>query len=488
MRIPILLDSTGPEPMHRQLYDQLRAAILTGRLAPGERLPSSRELATFLGVSRSTTVVAFDQLLAEGYLATRKGAGTYVPAELPEVQLEANSAGSVAPNPTTTYPLSDYGQRLAETGALRVTAKAAPITFAHYGGPALDHFPVEVWRALTQRRLRDHDLPLGYESDARGYGPLRAAISEYVSRARAVTCHPDQIVIVGGSQQALDLAARLFVNTGDRVVIEEPGYLGARHVFASYGADLVPVPVDEAGLQVDRLPGAGVRLVHVTPSHQFPTGTVLSLSRRLALLDWAERTGALVLEDDYDSEFRYVERPIPALQGLGRHGRVLYIGTFSKVLFPALRLGYLVVPEALVGLVSRAKWLTDRQAPLLEQAVLADFISEGHMGRHVRRMRTLYASRRACLTQALARYMGDRVRLLGDQSGMHLLITLESGHSDGDVLARAEAEGVGLASAASYYAGPAPGGQFVLGYAHLTEAAIEEGIQRLARAVGGCHA
>lgn len=485
--MPLLLDRVAPEPLHRQLYDQLRAAILTGRLAPGERLPSSRALAASLGVSRSTTVLAFDQLLGEGYLTTRLGAGTYVPTELPELQLEANPAGPAASTPTTTYPLSDYGQRLAASGALNVTAEAAPITFTTYGGPALDHFPLDVWRAVTLRRLRDAGVPLGYERDASGYLPLRAAICEYVSRARAVTCHPDQIVIVGGSQQALDLAARLFVNAGDRVVIEEPGYLGARHVFGAYGADLVPVPVDESGLQVDRLPDAGVRLVHVTPSHQFPTGSVLSLSRRLALLDWAERTGALVLEDDYDSEYRFGERPIPALQGLGRHGRVLYIGTFSKVLFPGLRLGYLIVPDALVGLVSRAKWLADRQAPLLEQAVLADFLSEGHLGRHVRKMRTLYAARRACLTQALARYFGDRVRFVGDQSGLHLLITLESGYSDCVVLARAEAEGVGLASAASYYAGPAPGGQFLLGYAHLTEAAIEEGIKRLARAVGSGH-
>jgi len=485
--LPLLLDRAGPEPLHRQVYDQLRAAILTGRLAAGDRLPSSRALAQSLGVSRSTTVLAFDQLLAEGYLVTRTGAGTYVPTELPELKLEASPTGPAALPPTTTYPLSDYGQRLAQTGALHVRTEAAPITFTHYGEPALDQFPLEVWRTLTQRRLRDHDVPLGYERDARGYLPLRAAISEYVTRARAVSCHPDQIVIVGGSQQALDLAARLFVNAGDRVVFEEPGYLGARRVFESYGADLVPVPVDEAGLQVDRLPDAGARLVHVTPSHQFPTGSVLSLPRRLALLDWAERVGALIVEDDYDSEYRYIERPIPALQGLGHHGRVLYIGTFSKVLFPGLRLGYLIVPEALVDLVSRAKWLTDRQAPLLEQAVLADFIREGHMGRHVRRMRTLYAARRACLTQALARVFGDRVRLLGDQSGMHLFISLESGLSDDKVLARAKAEGVGLASAAPYYAGAAPGGEFVLGYAHLTEAAIEEGIKRLARAVGGLH-
>ncbi len=485
MTLTFLLDPTGPDPLYQQLYGAIRSAILSGQLAPGERLPSSRTLAASLGVSRSTTTLAFDLLLVEGYLTSRLGAGTYVSTELPERQLEASPAGPAAPAASTAYPLSDYGRRIAETGALRVAAASAPIAFMHAGGPALDQFPLDVWRALTQRCLRNGNVPLGYEEDARGYSPLRAAIAEYVSRVRAVTCHPDQIVIVGGSQQALDLTARLFVNPGDRVVIEEPGYLGARHVFGAYGADLVPVPVDEAGLLVDGLPRSGVRLVHTTPSHQFPTGAVLSLARRLALIAWADRAGALVLEDDYDSEYRYSDRPIPALQGLDRHGRVLYVGTFSKVLFPGLRLGYLIVPTALVGLVSRAKWLTDRHAPLLEQAVLADFIREGHLGRHVRRMRTLYAARRACLIQALARHLGDRVRFLGGQSGMHLLISLESGLPDCEVLARATAEGVGLASAAPYYARSAPGGQFVLGYAHLTEPAIEEGIVRLARAVAG---
>jgi GntR family transcriptional regulator/MocR family aminotransferase len=343
---------------------------------------------------------------------------------------------------------------------------------------------MDLWRKLMSRHCRYQLELLDYAADSGGYLPLRQAIAQYLARIRAVQCDPQQVVIVNGSQQALDLVTRLLVDRGDRVVLENPGYLGARRVFLGYGATLHAAPVDEQGLIVKSLEEVtDAKLVYVTPSHQFPTGAVLSLTRRLELLTWAQKTGTLILEDDYDSEYRYGgrlqgsqdNRPIPALQGLDQSHSVIYVGTFSKVLFPALRIGYLVVPPNLVDLVIQAKWLSDRQSPLLEQAILTDFINEGHLERHIRRMRTLYDQRRQALVQALTTHFQDKITIVGENAGIHLMVRLHTPLTDAEILQRVSQSGVGILSAQPCY--------LIFGYAELNEAEINEGVQRLAKAL-----
>ena len=352
-RPEIMLDATLPVPLYKQLYERLRGAILAGRLERGARLPSTRTLASELGISRSTTVLAYTQLLLEGYLESRAGQGTLVARDLPAtlfheqtVQTPVSLTGapktSLTPLASRVRSLQDmpFPERLEE-----------PAGGAFRGGePALDLFPFEVWARLIARRARQSLHAFAHYQPPAGYYPLREAIAAQIGITRGVRCTPEQIIITAGSQGAFDLAARTLLNPGEAVWMENPCYFGARGALLAAGARLVPVPVDEQGLVVEtgrkRCPVA--RLVSTTPSHQFPTGVTMSLSRRLALLDWARETGAWILEDDYDSEYRSSGRPLEALQGLDHAGRVLYIGTFSKVLFPALRLGYLVAPAELV--------------------------------------------------------------------------------------------------------------------------------------------
>jgi GntR family transcriptional regulator / MocR family aminotransferase len=474
--------------LHRQLYDELRGAILAGRLKPGERVPSSRALAHSLGVSRATVTLSYEQLLSEGYLQAVVGSGTTVTKQLPDELLKTQPAPAHSASPrqvkTSAPLLSRYGQSLTDTVPFEPPEPELPINFKS-GRPALTEFPLQQWRRLMLRHCRANDAALlDYAADAQGHEPLRVAIANYLGRARAVRCQPEQVIIVNGSQQALDLLTKVLLERGESVALENPGYLGARRNFLAQGARLLPVPVDEAGIVVAKLPhrtARKVKMAYVTPSHQFPTGATLSLPRRLELLAWAAETGALIIEDDYDSEFRYGCRPIPALQGLADDAAVIYIGTFSKVLFPALRVGYLVVPPKLAHVFARAKWLADRQTPTLEQRVLADFITEGHLERHLRRMRTLYDQRRQTLVRALENHLGDRVTVLGDNVGLHLMVKLRSRLSDEAVVRRAAEVGVGLVSARLYYLTGAPGDEFVLGYGNLSERRIQEGIRRLAK-------
>jgi GntR family transcriptional regulator / MocR family aminotransferase len=306
-------------------------------------------------------------------------------------------------------------------------------------------------------------------------------------RSRAVRCDAEQVMIVSGTQQALDLIARLFIDPGDRVVMEEPGYLSARRVFQSQGAEILPISVDSSGLRVEQLQSIAnlvVKLVYTTPSHQFPTGAILALPRRLELLAWGQQQGVVIIEDDYDSEYRYGEKPIPAMQGLDRNDSVIYVGTFSKVLFPALRIGYLVIPSGLVKIFAQAKRLLDRHSPLLEQCVLADFINEGHLERHLRRMRTLYNQRWQALVKSLESRLGEHVTILGNAAGIHLMVQLQTDINDDEIIVRAAQMGVGLTSAAPFYLGSSRGGQFLLGYANLEEEKIDEGIFQLAQILG----
>lgn len=490
MELAVNLNTHAPQPLHQQLYQELRRSILSGRLSAGQRIPSTRALAKSLGLSRATVTQSYEQLASEGYLQTAVGSGTTVSAQLPDDLLQASplkpttarATRQAKPSANAQIKLSSYGTRVLEFAP--EPAEPDLLFNFRYCRPAVDHFPVEAWRRLLLRHCRagKHEV-LDYAAGGQGDPQLRAAIAAYLARARAVNCTPEQVIIVNGSQQALHLCAQVLVERGETVAIEEPGYLGARHAFLTHGAQLHPVPVDEAGLRLEDLPKQPTKMLYVTPSHQFPTGAVLSLPRRLELLAWAEQTGTLILEDDYDSEFRYGGRPIPSLQGLAQNAHVIYIGTFSKVLFPALRIGYLVVPPTLAEVFEKAKWLADRHTPLLEQRALCDFITEGYLERHLRRMRTLYDRRRQKLVGALQTQFGERATILGANSGIHLMVRLQSEFSDEEVTQRAAAAGIGLINARIYHLGPCRGDEFVIGYAPLSERRIQEGIKRLAKAL-----
>ncbi|ESA36273.1 transcriptional regulator with hth domain protein and aminotransferase domain protein [Leptolyngbya sp. Heron Island J] len=482
MELALVIDAALPAPLHQQIYSQLRLAILSGRLRSGQRLPSSRMLAKSLSLSRTTVIQGYDQLISEGYLETRPGSGTYVCSQLPEISLEV---GIVNCQHQTDVPitLSINGQRIKQA-QFRTFRKSCEISF-RYGQPALELFPVELWRKLLSKHCRATTQWLDYAENSLGYWHLRKALADYLQHSRAVRCTPNQVIVTNGSQQALNLITQLLVNPDDSIAIEEPGYRGARHILKASGAKLLPIPLDRDGLIVDKLSEYDVspRLVYVTPSHQFPTGVLMSLHRRLALLQWAWRTGALIVEDDYDSEYRYGGRPIPSLQGLDSHASVLYVGTFSKVLFPSIRLGYLVLPETLVNVFGTAKWLADRQSPSLTQYALSEFIIDGHLERHIRKMRLCYAQRREALVNALHTYFGTDVEILGDSAGLHVMAKLPVSLSDDEVIARAAGVGVEICSARVHYEVPSNTGEFVFGYTLMNEAQIEEGIHRVFKAL-----
>src|SRR5262245_61770433 len=481
------LDRASGVPFYRQIYDGVREAILSGRLRPGARLPSTRVLASDLETSRNTVLAAFGQLLAEGYLEGRVGAGTTVAGTPPETLLRARPEATGPGRPGRRPRLSRRGALLVgRRGGLATRAFAArPF---RPGLPGLDAFPFDLWTRLLARRWRRVPRQLLDYGEPAGYAPLREAIAAYLGEARAVRCEAAQVIVVTGAQQAVDLAARVLLDPGDTAWVEDPGYPGARGALVAAGIRLAPIAVDAEGLDVRRgARGAPrARLVYVTPSHQYPLGGTMTLNRRLALLEWASRSGAWILEDDYDSEYRYAGRPLAALQGLDTAGRVIYAGTFSKVLFPALRLGYLVVPPDLVDAFVAARALADRHSPSVTQAALADFIDGGHFARHVRRTRALYAERQAALLRAARRTLGGRLEVLPAEAGMHLMGWLPEGIDDRAAARAALAHGVDAPPLADYRARPAGRGVrggLMLGYAAYTPREIEEACERLAAAL-----
>ncbi|WP_241758630.1 MocR-like pyridoxine biosynthesis transcription factor PdxR [Pyxidicoccus parkwayensis] len=485
----LVLDGSTGAPLQEQLAEALRGAILAERLAPGTRLLSTRVLAEQLDVSRNTVLNAYARLLAEGYLVGQTGSGTYVARELPERLLSVRREAAREPARRTDAPrLSKRGAAVAE-GAAKVESPSSgmgPGRMAFRPGiPALDAFPSELWGRLLHNRWQRSWHDLMSHVPAAGYAPLRRAVADYLATARGVRCVPEQVLIVNGTQQALSLAAQVLLDPGDSVWVEDPGYVPAHGVFAAAGAVRVPVPVDAEGLDVEagqRLcPDA--RLAVVTPAHQFPTGVVMSERRRKALLAWAARSDAWVLEDDYDSEFRYEGRPLPSLQGLAPDARVLYTGTFSKVLSPALRLGYLVVPESLVDAFSAARGTFDRHSPVLDQAVLADFFTQGHFSRHVRRMRVLYAARQQTLVEAARRELRGLLDVQPLHTGLHLVGWLPEGVDDSAASERAERAGLWAYALSDFRLESRGRGGLVLGYACVPEAELTEAVSRLARAL-----
>ena len=471
--------------LHRRVYHALKAMIRAGRLGPAARLPSTRALAKDLGVSRNTVMLAYEQLSAEGYLVSRHRAATSVAgAALPPRMVPATSGPRREPAPR----ISAYARHLIADPALPPLGSPAGRPGLRYdfryGSPAVDEFPREIWRRLLAARARRASREaFGYASPA-GHRPLRDALSEYLGRARGVSCDAERVVIVNGSQQALDLVSRVLLDPGDGAVVEEPHYPGATVPFEAAGARLIRVPVDADGLDTARLPPAGARarLAYVTPCHQFPTGVIMPLERRLALLRWASRVGAWVVEDDYVSEFRYEGHPLEALQSLDRDGRVIYVGSFSKTLFPALRVGYLVLPRPLVRPFLAAKWVADRFSAPLAQEALTDFITSGQFERYLRRAGARNASRRQALIEALRQHFGSRVEIAGENTGVHLVVWIDDlrPRDLAAVIARAARAGVGVYSIAPSYALSPPRAGLLFGYAALTEAEIRAGIRRLA--------
>ena len=476
----IHLDRASSTPLYLQLYKNIRRAVLTGQLAAGTRLPSTRDLATSLGVSRNTVTSAFDQLLAEGYIEGKVGAGTYVaeidvaPAHKPVRPLSAS-----IPLPSA---LSQRGQKMLALRETILRYRHDPIRAFRPGVPALDAFPVEVWSKLMTQRWRYAQSDLLSYGDPCGYRPLRECIAEYLRLSRAMRCEAEQVIIVSGSQQALDITARVLLDPGDAAWMEDPGYSGARNVFLGADVNLVPVPIDEQGLNVKagKLKHPDAKLIYVTPSHQFPLGYSMSLSRRLELLQWAQQSGAWIIEDDYDSEYRYQGHPLAALQGLDETGCVIYMGTFSKVLFPSLRLGYLVVPPGLVDAFAAARALSDRHSPLFDQAVLTDFITEGHFNRHLRRMRRLYAERQSALISAIQGQLSHYLNVQPCATGMHLIGWLPRGVDDRVVSQHLLQHGITAPALSAYcLEAPAQGG-LVLGYAAIDVPAIRRSVGQMA--------
>ncbi len=507
MELPLLLNLNPAikVPLHRQIYEQIRFAVLTGRVKAYQKLPASRQMAIALGISRTTVVQSYDQLISEGYLQTQPGAGTFVCAQIPEalIQTDADTAADIGADTgaesadlsaSFQTKLSTYGHRLIQSQDYSYPPDC-PLSF-RYGLPDLTQFPIQTWRRLMSAHILSDTDWMGYDSDPMGYAPLREQIARYITQVRAVRCSPNQILITSGTQQSLSLTARLLINSGDAVAFENPGYLSGRRVFAASGTTLLPVPVDSDGLQIDGPNGlraaakaCSPRLVYVTPSHQFPTGTLMSLSRRLALLQWAEEANALIVEDDYDSEFRYSGRPIPALQGLDNYSRVLYVGTFSKVMFPGLQIGYIVVPLSLMPMFQRAKWLSDRQSSLIHQRALTEFMRDGHLAKHVRRMRLLYDGRRRSLVTALSQIKTpEPVKIFGDEAGLHVMAQLPTQGRDRSLIAAARLQGVSLFSAQRHYylaastalePAPTPQGKFIFGFGAIDEAGIKTAIAKL---------
>ena len=473
----ITIDRRNAQSLQRQIYDSCRSAILEARLRPGQRLPSSRVLASEIGVSRFPVLNAYAQLVAEGYVESRVGAGTVVSASLPEPLISsgparAKSGVHCGPRPIASrcklLPPTTRFPWLSHFGAFRV------------GQVAFDKFPRQIWSSLIARHCRAENAKSVHYGDLMGAVALRRAVANYLRTARSVRCEAEQVLIVNGSQQALELAALVLLNPGDRVWVEEPSYPLARNVFTLNGCHLVPVPVDSEGLNV----AAGIRkfrkarAAFVTPSHQFPLGVTMSASRRLQLVEWAQSAGAWIIEDDYDSEFRYESLPIASLQGLDPNGRVIYIGTFSKVLFPALRMGYIVVPPDLVDAFFAVRHVMDLGVPTFFQDVLADFIDEGHFARHIRRTRLVYADLRRELVENLNKVFGSSLAPAGAEAGMHICVLLPEGFRDEEIAERAARHNLSLWPLSRMYLGE-PRQGFILGFGGVAKGEIPHAVRKL---------
>jgi GntR family transcriptional regulator/MocR family aminotransferase len=476
--------TNGNQELWRWLYNELRAAILDGRFKRGTRLPSSRSLAQQYSVSRGTVITAFEQLKAEGYTTGQVGSGTYVSPGLPDRSMAIKIVG---PRPTLPPSRATLGKRAQET-LKHVKVLPAPRSvgkaFRSYE-PAIDLFPVDLWARVAARVLRRAPRALYGHGNAAGYQPLRRAIAEYVGASRGVRCSPEQVIITSGAQQALDLAGRLLLDPGDRVWMEDPGYPGAAFMLRAAGAQIIPAPVDQDGLRVDiaRRLSPQARMAYVTPANQFPLGVTMSADRRMELLNWAVKAGAWIIEDEYDAEYRYYGRPIAALQSLDRSGSVIYIGTFTKMLFNALRLGFLVVPERLVSAFEAGRSFVDRHPATLDQAILAEFITEGHFGHHIRSMRQTYSERLGVLREAARKHLAGLVDVTDAAAGMRTIAWLTNRSSDAAAAQRAQALGLEVIGLSTFTAQHSQKPALILGFAGCNATELRRGVSVLSAAL-----
>ena len=456
LELELRLPAAGSRDLRRRLHEQLREAILSGRLAAGVQLPASRALADQLGLSRNTAMSVYDMLLGEGHIVSRPGAGTFVapPAPRPE--------------------------------ARRIGAPDTPVLYnLRPGRPDASRFPFDIWGRLTGRALRQFSRATGAYREPGGHPALRQAIAGHLSFARAIACAPENIVVTVGAQQAFGLLARTLLTPERRVVVvEDPGYPAARAAFAGAGAEIRAIPVDREGLVVEQLP-ADAAVICVTPSHQFPLGTPLSPRRREALLAFAAAHDAIIVEDDYGGEFRFDGPPQGALRSLDRHDRVVYVGTFSQSLLPALRIGFVVAPERTRQALATAREQSDWHGPAIEHATLAAFIAEGHLARHMRRMRKIYAERRAALLSALRTHAGDLLDPIPGTAGLHLTALLPEGLDASAIVARAARRGVAVESLEAFAVQPLARPGLVLGYGQVETDQIDPAIALLVAAIKG---
>ena len=475
----IPMDRRSDQPLNAQVYRALRSAITRGSLRGGQRVPSSRAMSAELNVSRITVLGAYAQLRAEGYFETRKGAGTFISGSLPEhlTQVKRPAVGRAqkasGPRPVARrallYPDRPTRPWVAGLGAFAVHQ------------PAFEEFPYTTWSRLVTHHSKNPNARAIHCIDPMGSRRFREAICDYLRTARAVQAEPEQIMIVSGSQQALQITANVLLDPGTPVWMEEPGYRLARDVFLAAGCRPVPIPVDAGGLNVT----AGIkrcahaRAAYVTPSHQYPLGSTMSAARRLQLLNWAQQHGAWIIEDDYDSEYRFESAPVSSLQGLDTNERVIYIGTFSKVLFASLRLGYMVIPPDLVERFVAVRYVMDIFPPYLYQDVVADFIREGHFARHIRRMRLLYSGRRRVLVEQLRKVFGDTFEIHGAAAGMHLTAAFHGDRDDVEIATRAAAQGLWLWPLSANYATRHVRKGFILGYGNVGLQAIPAAVEKL---------
>ncbi len=471
----------GSETLFAWLYRELRMAILTGRLKPGTLLPPTRTLATQWGIARGTVVRVFEQLLAESYLESRMGAGTRVNRKLPDEFFNASEMAARPADPVVKGKLSKRGGQMSKSPFLDSIETRNVRAFVA-NRPSVMHFPADLWSRLGARRMRLASREMLLSGDVLGYRPLREAIVAHLGSTRGVVCDADQVMVVSGTQQALDLVARLTLDPGDSVWMEDPGYPGATAIFRAAGVKLIPVPVDANGMKVadglKRAPAA--KLAYVTPANQFPLCVTLPLERRLKLLEWSRTTGAWIFEDDYDTEFRFDGRPLTAMQGLAPEGNVIFSGSFSKMLFPSLRMGYLVLPPHLIDPMRAARSLTDRYGPMVEQAVLCDFIVEGHFGRHLRRMRQVYGENLDLLMTESRREWGDRLVLQPTQAGLQTVGWLADGRDDVTTARAAQGCGVSVAPLSAWALRWKQRSALQIGFAAVSHDEIRRGVQALA--------
>lgn len=479
LNIPIALDNNSAVPLYEQLTAALRSGISYGQLKPGTPLPSTRELAKRLGVSRSTAIRSYELLTSQGYIETDPGKSTVVTklADLRPVEISTQSEPEPEPWPVEDV-LTDFGSRVAEA------ENVVLLPGLNYGAPSKERLPMKQWRQCLARQLRSQSLPIAeYPQDPLGYRPLRRAISTYLSRFRSIQCSEDQVVVFAGPMSALDFISRLFIDNGDNVLVENPGQRRPPRILRAHGANLIPIDVDQDGIDdaAVRATTCNAKLLYCTPAHQYPTGAVLSFARRQSLLEWAAETHTLIVEDDYDTEYTYVSRRLPPLLCLDKRRSVVYLSSFWRVLFPLVRISFAVFPEQFMPAVTKLSGMLEWGVPALEQAALSDFIDEGHLEHEIRKVGKQYATRRQALIEALISNFGRSIWLTKEGSSMHLLVRFRIAATDQQIMEAATAADFKLVSTSTNYQKESVEREYLIPFGHISEEDILAGVSRFAQ-------